>query len=217
MTDCSSDDVFADHFSRLPPRELTLPETNVYIPVPDDPISSDEVFTQIKKMDPTKAPGHDGLPARALRYLAPNWVALVTHFMNLVFYFGYPIRWTITKMFTIHKRGPRDDPGNYRGISIMVAMSKLYDSILNKRLTTWYQPDIEQVGAVEGRSCAENLLTLCLVLDTDLEKSYILLSLIMRKRMTESTGQFCYNCSMVMDAVISSCQLYIIVQLKLRI
>ena len=48
----------------------------------------------------------------------------------------------------------------------MVALSKVYDNILNKRLALWFKPDLEQAGALEGRSCAEQLLTLRLLINT---------------------------------------------------
>ena len=38
----------------------------------------------------------------------------------------------------------KHDPSNCRGISILTAMSKVYDSILNNRLTLWFKPDPEQ-------------------------------------------------------------------------
>eukprot|EP00918_Siedleckia_nematoides_P036055 GHVU01078411.1.p1 GENE.GHVU01078411.1~~GHVU01078411.1.p1 ORF type:complete len:109 (+),score=4.88 GHVU01078411.1:973-1299(+) len=80
-------------------------------------------------------------------------------------HFGYPLQWTLAKMFTIYKKGPKHIPGNYRGISVMVALSKLYDSVLNKRLTLWFKPDQEQAGACQGRGCAEQLLILRLLID----------------------------------------------------
>ncbi len=53
----------------------------------------------------------------------------------------------------------------YSDISILNALCKLYDGILNKRFILWFKPDIEQAGAQEGRWCIEQLLTLCLLID----------------------------------------------------
>ena len=37
----------------------------------------------------------------------------------------------------IYKKGNTADPGNYRGISLLGCMTKLFTSILNKRLISW--------------------------------------------------------------------------------
>ena len=90
------------------------------------------------------AAGHDGLPPGCLRLLPLSWIPMLTFFMNPVFTLGYPIQWIMAKVFTIHRKGPRSIFGNYRGISILCALSKLNDCILNNRLNLWFKPDLEQ-------------------------------------------------------------------------
>ena len=53
----------------------------------------------------------------------------------------------MAKLFTIFKGGDPKDPGNYRGINIMAALPKLYDSIITTRLQRWFSSDEEQAGA----------------------------------------------------------------------
>jgi hypothetical protein len=117
-------------------------------------------------LKPSKAARHDGLSPGVLRILPEAWILFITHFLNIVFCAGYPLQWTISKMFTIFKKGSKALPANYRGISMLVALSKLYDNILNKRLSVWFRPDLEQAGTLEGRGCAEHLIALQLVIDT---------------------------------------------------
>jgi hypothetical protein len=66
------------------------------------------------------------------------------------------------------------DPGNYRGISVVNAIPKLYDGILNTRLNIWYTPCMEQAGAQAGRGCEEQLLTLRLYIDIARKKKHTL-------------------------------------------
>ncbi len=77
----------------------------------------------------------------------------------------YPSVWSMAKLFVIHKAGPRSNPSNYRGISVLCALEKLYDTILNSRLQKWFQPDIEQAGAQKGRGCCEHITALRLLVD----------------------------------------------------
>lgn len=68
-------------------------------------------------------------------------------------------------MFTISKKGERLYPGNYRGISIVNSIAKLYDMILVSRLKNWFKPYREQAGPQEGRSCLEHIVCLRLLCD----------------------------------------------------
>ena len=49
----------------------------------------------------------------------------------------YPLRWSESLVFMLHKKGERSDPNNYRSISLLNIISKLFTSILQKRLYSW--------------------------------------------------------------------------------
>ena len=137
----------------------------MYIPVLDDPISPNEVDEALHKLKSNKASGHDGCPPGLLKYLTMSWILIITFLFNLVFNGAYPLQWSIAKVINIFKKGQRNDPGNYRGISIMVALAKLYDMVLSARFQLWYKPKIEQAGAQPGRGCEEQILTIRLLID----------------------------------------------------
>ena len=49
-----------------------------------------------------------------------------------------PERWKLAEVVTIYKlKGKRDDPRNYRNISILSSLMKLYTGILAERLRKW--------------------------------------------------------------------------------
>jgi hypothetical protein len=171
---------FIDHFNKLlnPNEEtsadLNIPTSGVYVPVLDEEIKPGEVDDVIQKFKSSKSAGIDGIPPGVLKWLTDEWILLLTFIMNTVFFGAYPSEWTKSKIFVIHKKGPVCDPGNYRGISVMNVLPKLYDSILNKRLSLWYKPCVEQAGAQAGRGCEEQLLTLRLYIDLARKKRYVL-------------------------------------------
>lgn len=136
--ECPSEDEFQKHFNTLlnPESELIeLPEEGPYIPELEDEITANEVYREIQKTKSGKAPGIDGVPPGILKYLPPAWIALLTTLLNSIFMSGlYPTEWSIAKLFTVYKKGPRMDPKNYRGISVIPFLAKLYDAILNSRL-----------------------------------------------------------------------------------
>ncbi len=165
-----NDQEFKAHFEKLlnPPGghvNLDIPQVDMYVPVLDDPICPSEVEAEIKRLKPNKAAGVDGIPPGILRLLPDDWLLLITYIYNCVFLYKYPMQWAMAKLFTIFKKGPILDTGNYRGISILVALVKVYDAVLNRRFILWYKPDMEQVGGQAGRGCPEQLLALRLIMD----------------------------------------------------
>ena len=65
----------------------------------------------------------------------------------------------------LFKKGHRLDCGNWRGISIINAIAKLYDYVLYNRLSQWFMPCREQAGAQPKRGCTEHIVSLRLLMD----------------------------------------------------
>ncbi len=168
--DRPSDRDFKDHFEQLLNpggmiSVLAIPDTNMYLPLLDDHIMPDEVDRQIKRLKSNKAAGADGVPPGVFKLLSDDWVIAITHLCNMVFEGQYPVQWRLAKLFTIFKKGYSLDTNNYRGISILAALAKIYDGVLNHRFCQWFTPDEEQSGGQAGRGCQEQILILRLLID----------------------------------------------------
>ncbi len=136
------------------------------IPVLDDPLSSDEVVSQINQIKSDKACGPDGVPPGILKLLPAQLVLQIATLFNVISNSGnYPYEWSKAKFFTIFKNGSRAEPKNYRGINVINGMAKLYDMILCSRLQRWFEPYREQAGAQSGRGCLEHIVTLRILTD----------------------------------------------------
>ena len=166
-----SDSTFCNHFQTLlnpdnilDPRDY-IPPNYRYIPVLDDPIRLEEVVHCISKLKPNKAAGIDGISPGTLKLLPQVWLNYLTILFNMIFNQDYPLNWTLMKVITLFKKGARDDPGNYRGISIISSLPKVYDMILSNRFSLWYKPKPEQAGAQAGRGCEEQILSVRLIID----------------------------------------------------
>ena len=48
-----------------------------------------------------------------------------------------PIEWSMGMIYPIHKSGDKVNPDNYRGITLLSVVGKLYCTILNQRLMSW--------------------------------------------------------------------------------
>ena len=150
-----------------PPGNSTenIPETDIFIPVLDSDITPGEVDDQVKRLKSNKAAGCDGVPPGILKWLSNTWILLITYMCNLVFNGLYPKEWSLLKVFNLYKSGGMGDPGNYRGISVMSALAKIYEMILALRFSLWYQPLPEQAGGQRKRGCEEQILVVCLLID----------------------------------------------------
>ena len=70
-----------------------------------------------------------------------------------------------SKLIILFKSGNRLCCGNYRGISIMDTLAKIYDKMILNRLTLWMSIDKCQAGAQKGRGCIEQIMSLRLLID----------------------------------------------------
>lgn len=161
------DEEFAEFYHNLlnDGSTLIVPESNIFIPVLDNPITALEVFRAIQVQKISKAAGPDGLYPGLLRMLPDAWIPLLVIMFNEVFMGGYPQAWERSRTIMLFKKGDTRNPSNYRGISIMDALAGLYDRVLAARLSLWYIPDVSQAGAQAGRSCYEQVFSLRLFID----------------------------------------------------
>ena len=160
-----SDQQFKEFFDKdedQPPLEDI--QSGINIPILDNPISDVEVCKQIQDMESDRAGGTDGLPPGVLKLLPTTWLIMLTCLLNKLFLSAtYPKAWSIARMVTIFKKGNRLLPENYRGITIINCIAKLYDNILCHRLKLWFRPYREQAGSQSGRGCLEHIVALRLI------------------------------------------------------
>lgn len=155
---CPTDQDFKTHFEAvLNSTDVTdYDEHNdtadITIPVLDEPIMPAELMKQIRKMKKYKASGPDGFPPSVFPLLPDQWMLSITTLFNNTFTSGiYLQAWTRAKVFTIFKKDNRVDPNNYRGISVINNIAKLYDMVLCQRLSLLFKPFREQAGAQKHR------------------------------------------------------------------
>ena len=75
-----------------------------------------------------------------------------------------PKDWARGLIFPIFKEGDPKVPDNYRGITLLSVVGKLYSMVLNRRVTGWCERHKvlveEQAGFRPGRSTQDHLFTL---------------------------------------------------------
>ena len=75
-----------------------------------------------------------------------------------------PVDWSKGLIFPLHKDGDDRDPSNYRGITLLSVVGKLYSSIITRRLSLWCEKESkisdEQCGFRKDRSTIDQLYIL---------------------------------------------------------
>ena len=101
----------------------------VTIPMLDDPITERECAEVIQKqLKPGKQAGPDGNSPGTFHLLPAEWIVFLATLLNLVFTSSsYPLAWSKAKLSMLFKKGNCLLTGNYRGISVIDSICKLYD------------------------------------------------------------------------------------------
>ena len=134
-------------------------------PYLDQDIQLRELNTTLNKLKPKKAPGPDGITNEFLKYSPHNMRKQLLDLMNRTLHTGeIPQYWTSTNTIMLHKKGNKLDPNNYRGITLANTTTKIFTTILARRLNTWCEScDIlpeGQAGFRKDRSCEDNIFVL---------------------------------------------------------
>ena len=109
-----------------------------------------------------KAAGTDGIVNEVLKYGGETMHRVLWYICKRCFDTEtIPDEWMKGIIFPIYKDGDRRMPLNYRGITLLNVVSKVYTSILNERLSNWCEKNNiiveEQGGFRKGRSCIDQI------------------------------------------------------------
>ena len=119
-----------------------------------------EVAQNLDTLDKNKSTGLDGIPAILLKNcslnLAPPLCSIFQASFNQT---TFPKAWKSSSIVPIFKSGLRNEIANYRGISLLPVMSKVFESIITDEIFERLKHHIleEQHGFFKGRSTATNL------------------------------------------------------------
>ena len=98
-------------------------------------VTEDEVAKELSRIVVDKAPGLDDIHPRLLKEGAPFITAPLTHMFNVSLRTGRnPPDWKKSRVTPIFKSGDKTDPGNYRPISILSSVMKVFEKLLDKQV-----------------------------------------------------------------------------------
>merc|ERR1712240_825778 len=94
-----------------------------------------EIYKLIKNLKNKKSSGFDEISAKFLKLCAPYVSIPLANIFNASISKGvYPDLLKTARVTPIYKKGVKSDPGNYRPISVLSQVNKVFEKILHKRL-----------------------------------------------------------------------------------
>lgn len=125
-----------------------------------------EILRCIKNLKNNKSPGLDGVLNEYIKSTSPKLLSFYAKYFNLILSTGYvPSNWSDGVIIPIYKnKGDSNDPGNYRPITLLSCVGKLFTSVLNCRLNTFLSENNilkeNQAGFRSEYSTTDHIFTL---------------------------------------------------------
>ena len=104
------------------------------------PITIEELTFAVSLLNTGKSPGLDNITTEmiicTLQYYPNIFLSL---FNKVLEKGGFIPLWSLSAIVPTFKNGNYDDPNNYRGISLLSSLGKLFYDVLNNRLLRYYR------------------------------------------------------------------------------
>ena len=133
-------------------------------------LSVEEIMRAIRKLKRGKAGGPDYITYEHIIFGGPSLVNYLLHLFNSIITIEYvPSSFKTAFLVPIFKGGDKNrfDPSNYRGISLLSSLQKLFELCISQRLQPWLEkkqiPHPLQAGYQPGQS---NITTAFCILET---------------------------------------------------
>lgn len=111
-------------------------------PVPNSffltPTTEQEIRTTIDSLKNGKAPGYDSITAEMLKEISEEISIPLAHLINRIFSTGFcPSQFKMSIVKPLFKKGERTKPENYRPVSLITNITKIFEKIIKGRMTQY--------------------------------------------------------------------------------
>ena len=127
-------------------------------------ISTKEIKDILEKLDVRKAMGPDGVANWVLKECSSQLMEVIQNIVNSTLQKGkIPKDWKRADITPIYKSGNKEEPLNYRPVSLTSVVAKISERIIKDQWVKYLEDNNilteKQFGFRKGRSCATNLIS----------------------------------------------------------
>ena len=146
--------------SVLPPFQLRTGHT-----LSDVSFDDETILGIIRALNPNKSSGWDDISPRMLKICDSSIVKPIRIIFETCLKTGiYPDKWKMSNVCPIHKKKSKNDKSNYRPISLLPILSKIFEKIIFESLYSYLTKNNLlvscQSGFIKGDSCVSQLLSI---------------------------------------------------------
>ena len=133
------------------------------ISISDLKTTPSEIEKRLTNLDPSKAQGPDNIPPKILKELSHEISLPLSHIFNKSLESGkIPDEWKTAVVTAIHKKGSKNEAGNYRPVSLTCILCKVLESIIRDAIVGHFNENKLYAECQHGfrnkRSCISQLL-----------------------------------------------------------
>ena len=128
-------------------------------------VQESDVSKALASMASTNSSGTDSITLYELRMSSPEVIPALSYIFNLsINTKTFPSQWMHARVTPIYKKGDVHNVVNYRSMSILTTLSKLFEKIIDEQVCSHLNNEklisTNQHGFIKGRSCKTALATL---------------------------------------------------------
>ena len=171
-------DEFLEHFKKLSQSQTEENDLNIgsfefenYNELLNSKITRDEILRNINKLKNSKAARYDSIVNEYIKYTKETLLPVYEILLNIILDTGFfPAQWTIGIIKPIYKnKGDSKDANNFRSITILSYLGKLFTSILNDRLSIFLDESMllseNQAGLRKDYSTLDHIFSLNAIIE----------------------------------------------------
>lgn len=148
------------------------------------PVIENDIYKIIKQLKNTYSVGYDGLTTNIIKESATYITAPLTHLINLSISQGqFPSRLKLSVVKPLHKKGSREEIKNYRPITLVPIISKIFERVMFQKLNGFITSSellkTEQYGFRKGRSTTLACFQLMKQISENLDKGNNVLAVLL--------------------------------------
>lgn len=140
------------------------------------PVTENEIIGEISTLKNDAAAGPDNIQVKLLKRIHMFITKPLCHIINLAFTSGsLPLQWKESIIVPVFKSGNHENPSNYRPISLINNLAKIFEKCLKRRLLSFFDQHHvisgKQFGFKKGVSTVDAVLDLVGRIVTSLDES----------------------------------------------